>query len=138
MVSIKPYHLLLADDDAAFRETVRGILEPYFLLFEAESGEHALELVERQRVDIALLDMHMRRLTGLETLRILKQHYELAPCILITADASDDLRRDAEAADAYCVLSKPVRKVDLVTTVSAALVDVYDDPDAFSLAGIPC
>ena len=134
MVSIKPYHLLLADDDAGFRETVRGILEPYFLLLEAESGEEALELVEHERVDIALLDMHMRRLTGLETLRILKRHHELAPCILITADVSDALLRDAEAADAYCVLSKPVRKVDLVTTVSSAMVDVYDDPDAFSLA----
>ncbi|HUG89961.1 MAG TPA: response regulator [Planctomycetaceae bacterium] len=135
MVSLKPYHLLLADDDAGFRETARGILEPYFVLFEAESGEEALELVEFERVDIALLDMHMKRLTGLETLRILKSHNELAPCILITADASDDLRRDAREADAYCVLSKPVRKIDLVTCVSSALVDVYDDPDAFSLTG---
>ena len=134
MVSMKPYHLLLADDDAGFRETVRGILEPYFLLFEAESGEEALELVERERVDIALLDMHMRRLTGLETLRILKSHNEVAPCILITADASEELRRDAREADAYCVLAKPVKKMDLVTSVSSALVDVYDDPDAFSLA----
>ena len=135
MVSLKPYHLLLADDDAGFRETVRGIFEPHFLLFEAESGEEAIDLVEHCRVDIALLDMHMRRLTGLETLRILKSRYEIAPCILITADASDDLRRDAIEADAYCVLAKPVRKIDLVTTVSSALVDVYDDPDAFSLTG---
>ena len=137
MVSLKPYHLLLADDDAGFRETVRGILAPYFLLIEAESGEEAIELVEHQRIDIALLDMHMRRMTGLETLRILKSVNEIAPCILVTADASDDLRRDAREADAYCVLAKPVRKIDLVTTVSSALVDVYDDPDAFSLAGWP-
>ena len=135
MVSPKPYHLLLADDDAGFRETVRGILEPYFVLLEADSGEQALELSAQNRIDIAILDMHMRRLTGLETLRILRTYNDIAPCILITANATDKLRRDARQAEAYCVLSKPVRKTDLVTTVSSALVDVYEDPDAFSLTG---
>lgn len=127
----KPYRLLIADDDATFREILRQILEPFFALAEASSGEEAIAIVEYQPVDIALLDMNMHRLTGLETLRILKSFNEIAPCILITADATDELIRDAKDADAFSVLAKPVSKSELVTTVSTAIEDAYQDPDTF-------
>jgi len=128
----KNYRLLLADDDPGFRETLRLIFEPHFSLLEAASGEEAIEISGRSRVDIALLDMHMQTMTGLETLKIFKTIHAAAPCILITADASEELQRTATAADAYSVLHKPVSRLELVTTVSTALVDVYDDPEAFS------
>ena len=124
-----PYQLLIADDDSGFREVLREVLAPYFQLFEAESGEQAIELVEQTHVDIVLLDMHMDILTGLEAVRILKQINALLPCILITADATDELRQDASAANAYEVLSKPVKRQELVATVSHALVDTYQDPN---------
>ncbi|MFG0239489.1 MAG: response regulator [Gimesia chilikensis] len=124
-----PYQLLIADDDSGFREVLREVLAPYFQLFEAESGEQAIELVEQTHVDIVLLDMHMDILTGLEAVRILKQINALLPCILITADATDELRQDASAANAYEVLSKPVKRQELVTTVTHALVDTYQDPN---------
>ena len=126
----KPYQLLIADDDSVFRETLRGILEPYLRMFEASSGEEAIEIVECQRVDIVLVDMHMDVLTGLETLQIVKSIDSIIPCILVTADASDQLRRNADEADAYSVLSKPIRKSDLLATVSSALEETYRDPDA--------
>lgn len=124
-----PYQLLIADDDSDFRDVLKEVLAPYFQLFEAESGEQAIELVEQTPVDIVLLDMHMDILTGLEAVRILKQINALLPCILITADATDELRQDASAADAYEVLAKPVKRQELVTTVSHALVDTYQDPN---------
>lgn len=123
------YRLLLADDDPAFRQTLRLIFEPYFVLLEASSGEEAVALVGRYRVDIALIDMHMAELTGLETLIILKSIYVVAPCILITADVTDELRQTASDADAFSVLHKPVSKVELVTTVSTAMEECYDDQD---------
>ena len=124
-----PYQLLIADDDSGFRDVLKEVLAPYFQLFEAESGEQAIKLVEQTPVDIVLLDMHMDILTGLEAVRILKQINALLPCILITADATDELRQDASAADAYEVLAKPVKRQELVTTVSHALVDTYQDPN---------
>ena len=128
----RPYQLLIADDDDAFREALCFILEPFFELAEASSGEEAIAIVEYRPVDIALVDMNMHRLTGLETVRILKSLNEAAPCILITADATEELVKDAEEADAFSVLSKPVTKSDLVATMSTALADAYEDPDAFS------
>ena len=82
-IASQQYQLLLADDDVVFRETLYLILEPHFVLIEAGSGAEAVELSERYRIDIALLDMHMPLLTGLETLRVLKAVYAVAPCIQI-------------------------------------------------------
>ena len=129
MVSVRstPYRLLIADDDRGVRDVLRAIFEPFFELVEAESGDEAVGLIERVRVDIALLDMHMPRRTGLETLRVLKQVRSTAPGILVTAEATDALRRDAAEADAFDVLSKPVRKAELVSTVAAALRFAYHD-----------
>ncbi len=119
--SERPFRMLIADDDSRFREALRTIFEPHFQTLEAESGEEAIEIAEAESLDIALLDMHMQVMTGLETLQVLKSTHILLPCILITADASDDLRRQATKADAYSVLAKPIKKNELVLTVSAAL-----------------
>lgn len=123
------YKMLIADDDLGFRKTIRGILEPFFSLIEAESGEEAIEIVEFERVDIVLLDMHMHVLNGLETIRILKALDLQAPCILLTSDTSEELRQNARDADAFSVLAKPVSKTDLVTTISTAVETVYDESD---------
>lgn len=128
----KPYRLLIADDDTGFREVLRSIFEPYLSTLEAGSGEEAIEIVECQRVDIVLLDMHMQVMTGLETLKIVKSIDAIMPCILVTADATDQLKQAATEAHAYSVLSKPVRKAELVSAVSTALEDAYRDPDVSS------
>ena len=116
-----PYRMLIADDDSGFRRTLRGIFEPHFFTFEAESGEEAIEIAESESLDIALLDMQMHVMTGLETLQALKSVHLLLPCILITADASEELRQQANEADAFSVLAKPIRINELVLTVSSAL-----------------
>lgn len=71
--------------------------------------------------------MNMAELTGLETIVIIKERTPVLPCILVTADASDDLRQEALDANAWSVLWKPVRLRELMTSVSTALSSVYDD-----------
>lgn len=118
--------LLIADDNQSFRETLRELLEPTLVcIHEVESGEEAVEYAREMKIDIVLLDLHMHVMTGLEAMRVLKQLNALRPCILITSDDSDEVRRDAEAADAYSVLSKPVHRTELCTTVKRALADAY-------------
>ncbi len=121
------YQLLVADDDANFRHALCEIFAPFFRLIEAESGEQALELAARKEVHLALFDMHMKQLTGIETLKQLRTLHAVAPCILITADYTDTLREDAEQADAFSVLRKPVTKRDLVGTVARAVEATYED-----------
>ena len=92
------FRMLIADDDAVFRETLRTIFEPRFETLEAASGEEAIEIAEAEPLDIALLDMHMHVLTGLETLKVLKSFNWLMPCMLITADATVNSATTAEIA----------------------------------------
>jgi two-component system, response regulator PdtaR len=129
----RSWSLLIADDDRGFREALRHVFEPWFELFEAESGEEAVALVEYRRVDVALLDMHMPVMTGLETLRVIKQVHVETPCILITADATDELRRTATEASAFSVLKKPVSRRELMETVSTALSRAYSEELPFRM-----
>ena len=121
------FQLLITDDNAAFRQVLREVLEnrPFLILHEAESGEEAVDVVKRQRIDIVLLDMHMHIMTGIETMRELKRMDFTRPCILITSDTSEDVKRDAREAYAFTVLKKPVPRRELVETVSNALVTAY-------------
>lgn len=123
----KQFQLLITDDNPSFRKVLREVLEsrPFLLLHEAESGEEAVEVVKHQRIDIVLLDMHMKCLTGIETMRIMKQLDTVRPCILLTSDASDDVCRDAQEAQAFKVLKKPVPRRELVETISTALSSAY-------------
>jgi len=125
----RPYELLVADDDAEFRRTLRLVLEPHVELCEAECGEEALEIVRTRSVDLVLLDMHMQALSGLETLRLVKSLRATLPCIIITASFTDELRKLAAEAHAFSVLKKPITRRLLLTTVSRALEAAYDDPD---------
>lgn len=121
------YQLLIAEDDAALRETLRDLLEPYLETIIVGSGEEALWMIERQTVHLGLFDMHMQELTGLETLQIVKAEPETAPFILMTADWTAELAREAEAAQAYCVLRKPLARRTLMGTLASAVEAAYDD-----------
>jgi CheY-like chemotaxis protein len=125
-VETRPYSILITDDDVAARESLRSIVEPEgFRTVLASSGEQALDIVREEPIHLALLDMHMPTLTGLETLQLVHQINELLPCILVTADPSEGLMRQAFRARAYSVIPKPVSKHMLLYTVVRALMRAY-------------
>jgi CheY-like chemotaxis protein len=85
--------------------------------------------VQGEEVHLALLDMHMPSMTGLEVLRLLRQMREL-PVILVTGDATANLIRQAQQARAYSVIPKPVSKSVVIYTVVRALLRAYGEPPA--------
>jgi DNA-binding NtrC family response regulator len=124
-----PYSILITDDDGGCREALRAIMEPEgFRTVLASSGEEAVDIVRRDAVHLALLDMNMPTLTGLETLQLVREINALLPCILVTADATAGLMRQALNARAYSVIAKPVSKNVVLYTVVRALVRVYGHP----------
>jgi len=121
--------LLIADDDPGFRETLRVVFEPEgFSTILASDGEEALEIVRSQEVHLVLLDMHMPKLTGLETLRRLKQLRSLLPCILLSARLDDLIVEQARLAHAFSALAKPVTRRQLTGVVRQALRRTYHWP----------
>ena len=123
--------LLITDDDRDFRETLRGVFEPRgFRTLLAGNGQEALEIVQREPVHLLLLDMHMPRLTGLETMRRAKALREVLPCILISGNLDEQTIEAAKQAEAFSILSKPVSFSEITWTVDAALRLAYGWPSS--------
>jgi CheY-like chemotaxis protein len=126
MTSVQPYSLLITDDDPSARETLREIFEPVgYRTYLAGSGEEAIDIVRRQDVHLALMDMNMPTLTGLETVEIVRQMKGVLPTILISAEADDALLRKALSAHVFCVLAKPVSRHAVIYVVSRAIEKFY-------------
>jgi CheY-like chemotaxis protein len=122
--------LLITDDDAAFRETLRGVFEPRgFHTLLAADGEEAVQIVRQQEVHLVLLDVHMPKLTGLEVLRLLRELNSLLPIILLSAGWDDGLLEQARQARAFSMLPKPVSSRQLTITVCQALKQTYNWTD---------
>ncbi|MGA2622158.1 MAG: response regulator [Thermoguttaceae bacterium] len=125
MTPIAP-SLLITDDDRDFRETLSGVFAPRgFNTLLAGDGEEALHIVHTQEVHLVLLDMHMPKLTGLETLRLVKQFRAMLPCILLSAQWDDLLIEQARLAQAFLVLPKPVTLSQITGAVRQALERTY-------------
>jgi CheY-like chemotaxis protein len=118
--------ILITDDDPIARETLRDIFEPAgYRTLLAESGEEAIDIVKDQDVHLALMDMNLPKLSGLETIYIVRQIKGGLPTILITAEQDDNLFRKALSAHAFCVLAKPVSKHVVIYVVTKALEKFY-------------
>lgn len=134
-MKLEPPSLLITDDDRDFRETLRGVFEQrgYRTLLAAD-GEEALDVMARETVHLALLDMHMPRLTGLETIRRIRQlpFDVVLPCILISAALDAAIEEEARRQRAFSILSKPVRLRDITGAVQQALSETYNWRPDFS------
>lgn len=130
MTDTQRYSILITDDDRGVREALGEIVESKgFRPVLASRGEEAVEIVEHEPIHLAVLDMHMPRLTGLETLQLVRQVNALLPAILITADATLELMRQAFNAQVFSVVPKPVNPQVVLTTVLRALVRAYGNVD---------
>ena len=126
MITTDP-SLLISDDDLSFRETLESVFAPRgFRILLAGDGEEALQIICTQEVHLVLVDMHMPRLTGLETIRRAKQLKALMPCILMSAHLDDLLIEQARELHAFSVLSKPVTFRQLLGAVGQALERTYN------------
>ncbi len=123
-----PFSILVADDDRAARDVLREIIEPKYRTFLASDGEEALQIFRTELIHVAVFDVHMPKLTGLETLQILRGSGAELPVILVTGDSDAGLIRLAFQAHAYSVIPKPVNKNVVLHTLGRALDRAYGHP----------
>jgi two-component system cell cycle response regulator len=119
-----PGRILVVDDVATNRTIARAkLVASYFDVIEAECGEQAIELAEREQPDLILLDVLMPGIDGFETCRRLKATHATLhiPVVMLTAldDQADRLRGLDAGADDF--LSKPYQDMALYTRVSSLI-----------------
>ncbi|MBL7162751.1 MAG: response regulator transcription factor [Anaerolineales bacterium] len=103
--------ILIADDHNIMRKTLRQWLSskfPNLQVFEASSGEQALDVLQGSTVELVLMDIHLPGMNGIDTTKQIKSAYPDLPVIVLTVQ--EDERYQAEAtkagADAYVVKRK--------------------------------
>jgi CheY-like chemotaxis protein len=136
MTAVHPIpRLLVADDDGALIETLKITLDPYFPTIAVRSGEEAVEVLRQASVDLVLIDMYLGETTGIEVIRYAKQLDLQRPCILMSGDLNDAIRREARSLRVDHVLSKPISRQQLLTAIRGSLGIVgADQADLMDLA----
>lgn len=131
-MSPKTARILIVDDEPDTCENLSDILTDLgYQVDTAHDGFAALELVKNHSYDIALLDLRMPGMDGLELYRRIRQISAETVAIVVTAYASSDTAQTVLATGAWKILPKPVNIGSLLNLVSQALdtplVLVVDD-----------
>lgn len=110
--------VLVVEDDAGLRAYIVSVLEHHgYRVIAAGSGEEALELLQGERAQLAVLDVG---LPGMDGLAVAEQLADDVPVIVVTGDV-ENARRASERARVGQVLAKPVAPETLERAVENAL-----------------
>jgi DNA-binding NtrC family response regulator len=105
-MSQKPKTVLIIDDDEGMRETLTAILKRDYRVLRVSSGEAALPVLNREDVDLILLDVRLPGISGFEVLRIVKENYSLIEVIMISAISEIETAVQAMKHGAYHYVTK--------------------------------
>jgi len=119
---MEPIKVVIADDDPLTRLDLRRSLEHIGLrvLGDAGDGREALALTRALHPDLLILDIMMPQMDGLEAARVARSE-GLAPVMLLTGYAEEDMVAQADAAGVLAYLRKPFRQEDLGPAIAIAL-----------------
>ena len=127
--------VLLADDHSIVRAGLRRIVEEsgdMEVVAEAGDGREAIQLVAKTAPDVAVIDISMPGLDGLELQELLKHHGILIPIVFLTGHGDIPMSVRAIKAGATDFLTKPVDAAVLVQAVSSALTDAKTRQDSIA------
>ena len=113
--------ILIAEDETIIRLDLRALLEKAGLdvCAEARDGEEAVELARTERPDLAIMDVKMPRLDGIEAARRILDERPI-PIVMLTAYGQDELVSRAIEAGVFGYLVKPFRETDLLPAIATA------------------
>ena len=121
MVALLPRSVLIADDDPGLRESLGDFLgRRGWETHLAEDGEKAVAVIRIRVVTVALVDMRMPDMTGLDALREMHRWVSLLPVITMTADRDRWVRDEVLAAGAFDLLWKPLKLDDVTRALDRA------------------
>ena len=118
---MQKFRVLVVDDEVDFLETFVDRLKMRYLdVIGVESGEKALELLDKQGFDVAILDVKMPGMDGIETLREMKRKMPLMEVIMLTGHASVESGIEGMKLGAYDYIMKPADIDDLMEKMRRA------------------
>jgi two-component system, response regulator PdtaR len=116
-----PMRILVAEDETIIRLDLRDLLERagFEICAEARDGEEAVALARSEQPDLAIMDVKMPRLDGIEAARRILDENPI-PIVMLTAYGQEELVSRAVEAGVFGYLVKPFREQDLLPAIQAA------------------
>jgi heterodisulfide reductase subunit A2 len=114
--------ILVVDDEAIVRESIKDWLKDAgYDVSMADSGEQAIQLVQKQKFDFVVMDVRLPGKTGIATLQEIKSMYPALKSVVIPAYPSERLADEAKRQGAVDYLVKPVNPEDLEKLIREAI-----------------
>ena len=114
--------IVIAEDEAIIRLDLRETLEEegYIVVADTGRGDDAIDLVRQHRPDVAIFDIKLPGLDGLDAARVVSAE-KLCPVVMLTAFSQREVIEQARDAGALAYLVKPFQKTDLVPAIELAI-----------------
>jgi two-component system chemotaxis response regulator CheY len=117
--------ILIIDDSASLRQVVKMALTGAgYSVIEACDGQAALALLDGRQVNMAVCDINMPIMNGIEFVKAAKQlpAYKFMPILMLTTESQDSKKEEGKAAGAKAWMVKPFSPTQLVAAVSKLCV----------------
>jgi len=135
MSDYEPYILIVDDESDACQNLSDILTDLGYRVDVALDGGHALELVDRRTYDVALLDLKMPGIDGVELFKRIRELRSETVAIVVTAFAGGTIAEAARDAGADLIVAKPVNLKRLLSLVECALLQprvlIVDDDREF-------
>src|SRR5688572_12617648 len=112
--------ILIVDDDEGMRETLTAMLRRDYRVLRAATGEFALQVIEKEDVDLMLLDVRLPGISGFEVLKIVRENYPYIEVIVVSVLKELDVAIEAMRYGAYHYISKDFDLESVRTLVANA------------------
>lgn len=116
------FHILVADDDKNIRRLLKAILETeHYTVSTAGNGREALEIIDKEHIDLVLLDIMMPDMDGYEFTTVLRESNNDLPILMVTAKQMPEDRRKGFIVGTDDYITKPIDEEEMLLRIKALL-----------------
>lgn len=116
------FNILIVDDDRNTRRLFKAVLErEHYQVMLAENGEQALEVMDREHIDLVILDIMMPEMDGYEFTKVLRETENILPIMMVSAKQLPQDKRKGFLVGTDDYMTKPVDEEEMLLRVKALL-----------------
>lgn len=116
------FHILVVDDDKSTRKLLKAVLEhENYTVFTAENGEDALQVMDREHIDLAVLDIMMPKIDGYEFTKLLRENQDPLPILMISAKQLPEDKHKGFLVGTDDYMTKPIDEEEMLLRIKALL-----------------
>lgn len=116
------FHILVVDDDKNIRRLLQTVLlSDHYTVSTATDGEDALSIMEKEHIDLVVLDIMMPKLNGIEFTKLLREQNNNLPILMISAKQEPSDKHEGFLAGTDDYMTKPIDEEEMLLRIKALL-----------------